>query len=800
MIVSWTLPHVTAVTPVYIATGHGRHSGIHCHVSRPSLRYTLPRVTAVTPVYIATCHGRHSGIHCHVSRPSLRYTLPRVTAVTPVYIATSHGRHSGIHCHVSRPSLRYTLPRVTAVTPVYIATRHGRHSGIHCHTSRPSLRYTLPHVTAVTPFFFARHGRHSGIHCHASRPSLWYTLPHVTAVTLVYIATRHGRHSGVYAAPVRNIAMVTRFQDPDYVNWVKAGQALLCTAEGMYTLCEDPIKRYHLDLHRKFPRQPCSGPCREEALCNVCAKRRGEWKKDVISQLTPRTVPCWMNTDKSKWETDAWEIAKVFMGPGQGAFRAGAADTDPIGLLQLVLNCQLFTTCISNRQSFDDVKEIRNKMFHSANLKLTNTEMKDHIKAMTTLLEDPAQLKNDSNAKAAVQQLQQIEALPLEANDSRVIQSERTLWTQKIEWISNQQSVAKEEVEEIMNYVTAVFGRETYCVRTLLDSLERRTTESEEVLQQHGHDISRQQEHQRKLEERQIRQGEDISQLRQQQQDETEAFHQQIKALHPPRPGQHQLYILPDLVSTSSTSSQTWSTPALHPPRPGQHQLYILPDLVSKSSTSSKTWSAPAIHPPRPDHRQLYIIQDLVSTSSTSSQTWSAPALHPPRPDHRQLYILPDLVSASSTSSQTWSAPALHPPRPGQCQLYILPDLVSTSPTSSQTWLSLDYMCRSLVEHSLPETPINVIRSLYGQVKVVVEFCQSDCLILLIFVCALSSVYARCTDPDDVIALPCGVVRLKHLCHADDIGQLSTDARAVWPTQEACGTGHQWCQDKEYDF
>ena len=67
---------------------------------------------------------------------------------------------------------------------------------------------------------------------------------------------------GVDAAPVRNMAMVTRFQDPDYVNWVKGGQALLCTAEGMYTFCEDPIKRYHLDLHRKFPRQPCSGPCR----------------------------------------------------------------------------------------------------------------------------------------------------------------------------------------------------------------------------------------------------------------------------------------------------------------------------------------------------------------------------------------------------------------------------------------------------------------------------------------------------------------------------------------------------------
>ncbi|KAI0213941.1 hypothetical protein LSAT2_000973 [Lamellibrachia satsuma] len=242
------------------------------------------------------------------------------------------------------------------------------------------------------------------------------------------------------------MATVDRFQDSDYVNWIKAGQALLCTAEGIYTFCENPIKNYHVTLHRKFPRQPCSGPCREEALCKECAKRRGEWKKNVLSQLTPRAIPCWMNTNKSKWETDAWEIAKLFMGPGQEAFRAGAADTDPIGLLQLVLNCQLFTSCISNRQSFDDVKEIRNKMFHSANFKLTNTEMKDHFKTMTTLLEDPTQLNNDGNAKTAVQQLQQIEALPLEANDSRVLQSERTLWKHRIEWISNQQSVVHDEV------------------------------------------------------------------------------------------------------------------------------------------------------------------------------------------------------------------------------------------------------------------------------------------------------------------------------------------------------------------
>ena len=102
--------------------------------------------------------------------------------------------------------------------------------------------------------------------------------------------------------------------------------------------------------------------------------------------------------------------------------------------------------------------------------------------------------------------------------------------------------------------------------------------------------------------------------------------------------------------------------------------------------------------------------------------------------------------------------------------------------------LSQDYM--SLVAHSLPETPINVIGSLYGQVKVVVEFCKATVWFFSYLsaakfcVCSLHRPWRR---------------HHIHLCHADDIGQLSTDARAVWPTQEACGTGHQWCQDKEYD-
>ena len=61
-------------------------------------------------------------------------------------------------------------------------------------------------------------------------------------------------------------------------------------------------------------------------------------------------------------KTDFWETAKVFMTPGQKT-GTSPSDTDPIGLLQLVLNCQLFSNCVSRMQSFDDVS-IRVVMKH----------------------------------------------------------------------------------------------------------------------------------------------------------------------------------------------------------------------------------------------------------------------------------------------------------------------------------------------------------------------------------------------------------------------------------------------------
>jgi len=56
------------------------------------------------------------------------------------------------------------------------------------------------------------------------------------------------------------------------------------------------------------------------------------------------------------------------------------------------------------------VNDIRNKLFHSADFKLSDFELEEYIRNMTTLLQDPKQLNTDPKAKRAVVQLDKVKA------------------------------------------------------------------------------------------------------------------------------------------------------------------------------------------------------------------------------------------------------------------------------------------------------------------------------------------------------------------------------------------------------
>ena len=53
------------------------------------------------------------------------------------------------------------------------------------------------------------------------------------------------------------MTLLERFQDVEYVNWLKAGQALLCMAEGLRDFCKHQMTTFHKELLNEFPVKKC---------------------------------------------------------------------------------------------------------------------------------------------------------------------------------------------------------------------------------------------------------------------------------------------------------------------------------------------------------------------------------------------------------------------------------------------------------------------------------------------------------------------------------------------------------------
>ena len=75
--------------------------------------------------------------------------------------------------------------------------------------------------------------------------------------------------------------------------------------------------------------------------------------------MTPGGMLCWANANEATWHDKYWEVAKTYMGSGKDESCEGPATTDPIGLLQLIINCNLFDLLITaDRQSVKDVSYV----------------------------------------------------------------------------------------------------------------------------------------------------------------------------------------------------------------------------------------------------------------------------------------------------------------------------------------------------------------------------------------------------------------------------------------------------------
>ena len=139
---------------------------------------------------------------------------------------------------------------------------------------------------------------------------------------------------------------VGRFQDDEYKNFLKVGQALECTGKGLAEFCRDTINNFHGSLSHGT----CQNPSRRKKIekvngqwtidcqCGVCDL----WLHSIEQAAEAHAKLSWANTDARKWSTHPWQLAKVYMGPGKERSSHDPAVTDTAGFLQLIINCKTF--------------------------------------------------------------------------------------------------------------------------------------------------------------------------------------------------------------------------------------------------------------------------------------------------------------------------------------------------------------------------------------------------------------------------------------------------------------------------
>ena len=147
--------------------------------------------------------------------------------------------------------------------------------------------------------------------------------------------------------------VVGDLNDAEYINWYKTNRALNITIDVLRPVCLTVIQRFHNSLIHNHTNAPCGKPCTHNDVVargksgswslscpnNVCSR----WLPDIVRARTSTSTRLnWQNSDFSQWQTQPWQLAKVYMDHGQDIACINPAFTDAAGIAQLLINFKQF--------------------------------------------------------------------------------------------------------------------------------------------------------------------------------------------------------------------------------------------------------------------------------------------------------------------------------------------------------------------------------------------------------------------------------------------------------------------------
>lgn len=174
-----------------------------------------------------------------------------------------------------------------------------------------------------------------------------------------------------------------RLEDPEYRNWVKAGLCLGLLKDGLTGFATDKSNELHdfvLDHLKKRGSPAFNRMCSNATIqydrytknwsidctCNSCKDYMVElYKCRAVTLGASSSQPFtfrqgnFNNTDIQEWPNIPWQMAKVFMNPGQKVASQDAKDSDLSGLLNFIDHCDI----------------ARQGVFHTGNITKVRTYM-----------------------------------------------------------------------------------------------------------------------------------------------------------------------------------------------------------------------------------------------------------------------------------------------------------------------------------------------------------------------------------------------------------------------------------------
>ena len=161
----------------------------------------------------------------------------------------------------------------------------------------------------------------------------------------------------------------SRLQDPDYINWVKAGLCLIHTKSGLEEFAEAASQSLHQSiLNNIIPAFACAA----QPVCGVNIARQklipictDQYCQNFINEVInigfdPNhafTVNHGNlgNCDTAQWHSHHWQVAKLFMNRGQDPSHVHPRETDMSGIINFLSHCKIPRNAVTNIGFFDKV-------------------------------------------------------------------------------------------------------------------------------------------------------------------------------------------------------------------------------------------------------------------------------------------------------------------------------------------------------------------------------------------------------------------------------------------------------------